>query len=513
MSLPILPYNPLSPAQALSMIDEQNARSAAVQQQIINAPMQIAEQLRQQKFQQEHEDRIARADEIRQQFDAAKELREQGLVNSQISENAAQTSLYGARQKAVESGVDSTNEADQAQRDYLQSIANGGEPNEGGAVGKVTDYGQGDDPYLDSNTAKGLNAMGGQLTPASMALSRDLEGQLNAKGLHLGDNVAVTLGDGSQVIRKFDDRTSDKLRGRVDLYSPDGPSPLRDKAVVSLDPAAALRGPAETPAAAALNLPAMAAQSPPSLSATDAAQLLRMPYPQRTRVMGQILVNHARATGRTVPSGGEEVAQDPETQRIIALPFDETGAHRDEKTGARYSVSKTPNGFHVRELVSQPVKPSFHEVKGKGWVDLNTKEVIIPEEANLSDATVKSVLPDYTALQQARSELLAVIKKEGATDEDRASASAAFDSANLKMKAWLQLYPGLAARVGAPPKQGEAAAVNPASTSPSPSPTPDAPVATAPKALGAETAKALLQQAGGDKDKARAMAKQQGYSF
>jgi hypothetical protein len=107
-------------------------------------------------------------------------------------------------------------------------------------AGKITKYGyekQGDADY-DSNSARGIGAEDNQLTPGeSVALSPDLEKSTGAK---IGDKVAITIidknGNPKRLVKNFDDRTMQDeqaikkfgkpLRGRVDIYSPDGKQPL-----------------------------------------------------------------------------------------------------------------------------------------------------------------------------------------------------------------------------------------------------------------------------------------------
>jgi hypothetical protein len=102
--------------------------------------------------------------------------------------------------------------------------------------GKITKYGYekpGEKDY-DSNSARGIGAADNQLTPGeSVALSPDLEKSTGAK---IGDKVVVTLSNGEKMVKRFDDRTMQDeqaikkfgkpLRGRVDIYSPDGNQPL-----------------------------------------------------------------------------------------------------------------------------------------------------------------------------------------------------------------------------------------------------------------------------------------------
>lgn len=114
---------------------------------------------------------------------------------------------------------------------------------------KVTDYGQADDPYKDSNTMKGIGAggigepgkgraglKGGNylLKDYSMAASPDVEAQMRASGVKLGDWVNVQTADGRTFPKRFDDRTANNLTGRVDFYSPVGRAPGLDSPVTTI---------------------------------------------------------------------------------------------------------------------------------------------------------------------------------------------------------------------------------------------------------------------------------------
>ena len=102
-------------------------------------------------------------------------------------------------------------------------------------TGKITKYGYekpGEADY-DSNSARGIGAADNQLTPGeSVALSPDLEKSTGAK---IGDKVVVTLSNGEKMVKRFDDRTSKRLKGRVDIYSPDGNQPLDGVAVAKVE--------------------------------------------------------------------------------------------------------------------------------------------------------------------------------------------------------------------------------------------------------------------------------------
>jgi hypothetical protein len=107
-----------------------------------------------------------------------------------------------------------------------------------GAGVKATTYGHPSDPYLDSNSAKGIGAFG-KLEPNDVALSPDMEKSVRAKGINPGDQLSVTMANGDIVKGRWMDRTaqdsdvssgkikgvSSPLRGRVDFYTPGGVNP------------------------------------------------------------------------------------------------------------------------------------------------------------------------------------------------------------------------------------------------------------------------------------------------
>lgn len=113
---------------------------------------------------------------------------------------------------------------------------------------RVTDYGQATDPYLDSNTAKGIgiNGIGEGKGPAglqggnylledySMAVSPDVEAQMRSTGIEPGDWVTVSTSDGRTLTKRWDDRTASNLSGRVDFYTPVGRAPQLDANVINI---------------------------------------------------------------------------------------------------------------------------------------------------------------------------------------------------------------------------------------------------------------------------------------
>lgn len=123
------------------------------------------------------------------------------------------------------------------------------ENNAANATGsRVTDYGQANDPDKDPNTMKGIGIQGiGEgkgpaglqggnylLKDYSMAVSPDVETQMRANGIKPGDWVQVQTMDGRTFNKRWDDRTSDVLTGRVDFYSPVGRAPGLDSSVTTI---------------------------------------------------------------------------------------------------------------------------------------------------------------------------------------------------------------------------------------------------------------------------------------
>lgn len=105
------------------------------------------------------------------------------------------------------------------------------------AGSRVTDYGQPIDPYLDPNSKNGIGMAGiGEsgkgpaglkggnylLRDYSMAVSPDVEDKMRSSGIGVGDWVQVNTADGQSFAKRWDDRTSPTLTGRVDFYSPVG---------------------------------------------------------------------------------------------------------------------------------------------------------------------------------------------------------------------------------------------------------------------------------------------------
>ena len=101
-------------------------------------------------------------------------------------------------------------------------------------LGKITSYNWQGDPYTDTNSRNLIGSFG-KITPEGMAISPDIEKQFKEAGIKPKDRVKITLSDGTEMERVWEDRTmQDKqairkfgkpLTGRFDLHYPDGKSP------------------------------------------------------------------------------------------------------------------------------------------------------------------------------------------------------------------------------------------------------------------------------------------------
>ena len=131
--------------------------------------------------------------------------------------------VLGAEQKAKPLPTPST-DREQMAREKANAVK---------SEGKVTSYNFPGDPYSDSNSRNWKGAWNNKLTENSLAVSPDIEQKFAASGIKKGDPVEMRLADGSTVIRNWDDRTSDKLRGRFDFHSPGGKQKNDGMAVVS----------------------------------------------------------------------------------------------------------------------------------------------------------------------------------------------------------------------------------------------------------------------------------------
>jgi proteasome lid subunit RPN8/RPN11 len=110
------------------------------------------------------------------------------------------------------------------------------------AIGKVTDYGQANDPWRDTNSLNRIGAWDNPLTDTSLAVSPDIEQQFRKAGIAPNQPVKLLLADGSEIVRTWDDRTATDrqaaelglkpLRGRFDFFSPQGPHEKRDVRVI-----------------------------------------------------------------------------------------------------------------------------------------------------------------------------------------------------------------------------------------------------------------------------------------
>ena len=100
--------------------------------------------------------------------------------------------------------------------------------------GKITSYNWKGDPYTDSQSRAMIGSFG-KLTEEGMAVSPDIEKQFREQGIKPKDMVKIVLADGTEMNRRWEDRTmQDKqairkfgkpLTGRFDLNFPQGTKP------------------------------------------------------------------------------------------------------------------------------------------------------------------------------------------------------------------------------------------------------------------------------------------------
>lgn len=140
----------------------------------------------------------------------------------------------------IQSKADEFSAREKALKGKTSSIPNNA------VIGVVTDYGQKDDPTPDS-ASLGIGkykhptgAWDNKLSEDSLAISRDIEAKFKEAGIKEGDKVKLTLADGTEVIKQWDDRTAEeyngkKLTGRFDFYSPKGKHDKRDVKVVGFE--------------------------------------------------------------------------------------------------------------------------------------------------------------------------------------------------------------------------------------------------------------------------------------
>lgn len=205
--------------------------------------VQVASQL-----QRAHEEAAQRIQQQAQEAQRIEEARQR--AQQAVLDGAMQDLRRTAEKKAYDEKVDRdyslanrrVNIQEAANAPFKAPVASPSSAAVGALSGAtVTDYGQANDATPDNLTRAGKSAIG-QLRSDSLAVSPDIEAKLNSQGIKIGSPVVVTLDDGSKVTRFWDDRTAEqfggkKLTGRVDLYSPDGPSPLRGHGVLGIEPA------------------------------------------------------------------------------------------------------------------------------------------------------------------------------------------------------------------------------------------------------------------------------------
>lgn len=100
---------------------------------------------------------------------------------------------------------------------------------------RTTTYGQRDanETTPDRNSVElRKGAWENGLDSDSFAVSPDVERQFVAQNIKPHDWVELRLANGKTITKRWDDRTSDKLTGRIDLFTPNGKNPDADVPVV-----------------------------------------------------------------------------------------------------------------------------------------------------------------------------------------------------------------------------------------------------------------------------------------
>ena len=100
--------------------------------------------------------------------------------------------------------------------------------------GKITSYNWKGDPYTDTNSRNMIGSFG-KLTQEGMAVSPDIEKQFREQGIKPKDMVKIVLADGTELNRRWEDRTMQDaqairkfgkpLTGRFDLNFHQGTKP------------------------------------------------------------------------------------------------------------------------------------------------------------------------------------------------------------------------------------------------------------------------------------------------
>jgi hypothetical protein len=100
-------------------------------------------------------------------------------------------------------------------------------------------FGYKGDPYMDSNTAKGIGDHDNKLTTSSVGFSREIKQQIRSAGIKKGDPIILHFEDGTKLAMVNDDTTDKGLKGRTDFYNPAGPekNPYEGKKIVGIQKA------------------------------------------------------------------------------------------------------------------------------------------------------------------------------------------------------------------------------------------------------------------------------------
>ena len=101
--------------------------------------------------------------------------------------------------------------------------------------GRITSYGYKGDSTPDTNSEHAIGAWDNHLQSGlSLAVSPDIEQQFKHLGVAKQTLVDIILKNGIVLTLRWDDRTSSKLSGRFDLFSPGGLSRYDGLSVIGI---------------------------------------------------------------------------------------------------------------------------------------------------------------------------------------------------------------------------------------------------------------------------------------
>lgn len=392
----------------------------------------------------------------------------------------------------------------------------------GRALATITDYGQSDDPFGDSLTRAGKSAIG-QLTAQSMAFSPDMEQVARSKGIKIGQPVTLVMDDGQKVTRIWDDRTaqdsdvargrvkgvSSPLRGRADLYSPGGPSPLRGRKVMDILPASSPAGEVRNFARelASMNTPGQ----PPVITRRDGAAILRSAAAAALRPRTAASQRPVAPVTRPFSDGTTRQYNDETGQWDVLAQKPETPKRENDLQKARIFQSQYSNLTNQIKDIDKQMAKAGPDVEEKWPYVGQDGGYYTADNTRLGDAKDKKAKQKYDAAMASAE----TTKQAKASRAELAARRAELKALADRAQAEANRLTGLDGSGNLPPPDAPNPPANPSMTAQrgnfSFGSTPSV-AAPKPKQepISRELAAQILREANGDKEKARAIARQRG---